>query len=189
MEILENEIVIIFADSKLYFYKINLKESQLSFLHYLSKILNFCYLKKRKELFLLTQIESEKPTGIARSDLLVNILFINKIKPEIHYEYIAPTPLNTNENAFPTHVQSNDEYFCKFMGFNNDKYIIYICGYSSSWYDYKIGFGGHRIKFRYWNINPDNFSKLLFEEIHYNDLSCIKITDNLFKYVYQRGAF
>ena len=147
MEILENEIVIIFADSKLYFYKINLKESQLSFLHYLSKILNFCYLKKRKELFLLTQIESEKPTGIARSDLLGNILFINKIKSEIHYEYIAPTPLNTNENAFPTHVQSNDEYFCKFMGFNNDKYIIYICRYSSSWYDYKIGFGDTELNF------------------------------------------
>ena len=78
LEILENEIEIIFADSKLYFYKINLKESQLSFLHYLSKILNFCYLKKRKELFLLTQIESEKPTGIVRSNLLGNILFINK---------------------------------------------------------------------------------------------------------------
>ena len=33
------------------------------------------------------------------------------------------------------------------MGFNNDKYIIYICGYSSSWYDYKIGFGDTELNF------------------------------------------
>jgi len=33
------------------------------------------------------------------------------------------------------------------MGFNNDKYIIYICGYSSCWYDYKIGFGDTELNF------------------------------------------
>ena len=186
-EILENEIVIILADRKLYFYKINIKESKLEFMHYLSEILNFCYLKKRKEIFLLTKIESQKPSGMAKSDLLGNIIFTNKIKPEIHYEYIPPTPIK-NEILI-THVQSSGKYFCEFIGFNDDKYIIYICGYIDSWYDYKINWGETIIDFDRAVFNSNDLNKLLFEENQYEDLSCMKIADNLFIYIDRDDSF
>ena len=55
IEILENDIVLIMADKKLYFYKINLKENKLNFLHYFSEVHHFCYLEQKKEIFLLTE--------------------------------------------------------------------------------------------------------------------------------------
>ena len=71
VEIMENEIVLILADKKLYFYKINLKENKLCFLHYLSEIHHFCYLEKRKEIFLLTI--NKPPYDYSKSDLLGKI--------------------------------------------------------------------------------------------------------------------
>ena len=94
LEILENEILIIQGGTKLYFYKININENKLSFLHYLSEIYNFCYLEKRKEIFLLTELgsfhEKLKPWGMAKADLVGNIIYTNKIKPTISYEFIPP---------------------------------------------------------------------------------------------------
>ena len=51
VEILENDTVLILAEKKLYFYKINYKENKLNFLHYLSEIFHFCYLEKKKKYF------------------------------------------------------------------------------------------------------------------------------------------
>ena len=52
-------------------------------MHYISDIYNFCYLKKRKEIFLLTELDSyeekKKTWGMARADLLGNIIYYNKI--------------------------------------------------------------------------------------------------------------
>ena len=90
MDLLENDVLIIMGNANLYFYKIDLKENKLIFLHYISDIYNFCYLKKRKEIFLLTELDSyeekKKTWGMARADLLGNIIYYNKKKPEIHYE-------------------------------------------------------------------------------------------------------
>ena len=189
-EILENETLIIYADSKLYFYKINLKQNELSFLHYLSEVYNFCYLKKRKEIFLLTELgsydEKKLPWGMARSDILGNILFANKIKPEKYYEFTPPKSIDQPDLC--THVQSTLKQFNEFNGFNNDKYIINISGYIYDWYDYKINWGDTEIRFDISIFNADNLNELL-EENHYDDLECCKITDNLFKFVSQNRAF
>jgi hypothetical protein len=189
-EILENETLIIYADSKLYFYKINLKQNELSFLHYLSEVYNFCYLKKRKEIFLLTELgsydEKKLPWGMARSDILGNILFANKIKPEKYYEFTPPKSIEQPDLC--THVQSTLKQFNEFNGFNNDKYIINISGYIYDWYDYKINWGDTEIRFDISIFNADNLNELL-EENHYDDLECCKITDNLFKFVSQNRAF
>lgn len=190
LEIIENEILIIQGGSKLYFYKINIKENKLSFLYYLSEIYNFCYLSKRKEIFLLTELgsydEDIKPWGMARADLLGNIIFQNKIKPTISYEFVPPKPENTFN--FPTHVQSNKKNFAKFNGFNNDKYIINISGYVYDWYDYKINWRETEIRFDVAIFDADNFNELLNEK-HYNDLEYSQITNNLFKFTCDKRSF
>ena len=190
-EILENEILIIYGDSKLYFYKINLEQNELSFLHYLSEVYNFCYLKKRKEIFLLTELgsyeEKKMPWGMARSDLLGNIIFANKIKPEICYEFIPPKSIEQSDLC--THVQSTFKQFNEFNGFNDDKYIINVSGYIYDWYDYKINWGDTEIRFDISIFNADNFNELLEKEYYDDDLECCKITDNLFKFVSQKGSF
>lgn len=171
-EILENGVLVIFAAEKLYFYLINIEKNELSFMHYLSGVYNFCYLKKRKELFLLTELGSYEEKmddwGMAKSDLKGNIIFANKIKRKIHYEFISPEPINQFD--FPTHIVYNTKNFCQFNGFNDDKYILNISGYTNSWYDYKIGFGDTEIRFDTSIFNADNCNKLLDEEDHYNDL-------------------
>ena len=73
---------------------------------------------------------------MARADLLGNIIYYNKKKPEIHYEYKSPKKINNM--GFCTHVQYNNKNFNKFDGFSNDKYIINVSGYICDWYDYKI---------------------------------------------------
>ena len=81
VEILENGIVLILADKKLYFYEIILKENKLKFLQYLSEVHHFCYLEKKKEIFLLTESKLVGDYyGMAKSDLLGNIILeIKKI--------------------------------------------------------------------------------------------------------------
>ena len=49
MDILENVIVLILAEKHLYFYEINLKESQLKSLKYILENYHFCILKKKKK--------------------------------------------------------------------------------------------------------------------------------------------
>ena len=55
VDILENGTALILAYKQLYFFEINLKESQLKFLKYLSEVYHFCILEKKKEIFLLTE--------------------------------------------------------------------------------------------------------------------------------------
>ena len=76
LDITENETLLFFAAEKLYFYKINLKESKLTFLLYLSDLKHFCYLKNKKEIFLLTETNKiDSILGMAKCDLLGNITF------------------------------------------------------------------------------------------------------------------
>ena len=124
--------------------------------------------------------------GMAKADLVGNIIYTNKIKPTISYEFIPPPPINNFD--FPTHVQSSEKNFTAFYGFNNDKYIINISGYIYDWYDYKIGWGDREIEFDISIFYADNLNELL-DEKHYEDLEYIKITDNLFKFVLNERSF
>jgi hypothetical protein len=92
VDILENGIALILAYKHLYFYEINLKESQLKFLKYISEVYHYCILDKKKEIFLLTESELVGDYyGMAKSDLLGNIIFRNKEKkPQIYYEFKSP---------------------------------------------------------------------------------------------------
>ena len=208
MDILENDVLIIMGNSNLYFYKIDLKENKLIFLHYISDIYNFCYLKKRKEIFLLTEVDSytEKKEiwGMARADLLGNIIYYNKTKPEIHYEYKPPSE-NDNMKLI-TRVQYDYENFNKFDGFNNDKYIINVSGYFNDWFDYSLPYGETEIRSDISVFDGNNLNEIFYEKHYYidngyNDQYChknkddeqlldyVKISDNLFKYLSKEGVF
>ena len=79
VDILENGIALILAYKHLYFYEINLKESQLKFLKYISEVYHFCILEKKKEIFLLTENTLVGDYyGMAKCDFSGNIIFRNK---------------------------------------------------------------------------------------------------------------
>ena len=190
LDITENETLLFFAAEKLYFYKINLKESKLTFLLYLSDLKHFCYLKNKKEIFLLTETNKiDSILGMAKCDLLGNITFANKTKPKIHYDFKSPEEINHYQFGHIQH-SSLSHNFSEFNGFNNDKYIINICGYVDDWYDYKIGWGETDIEFEYTIYNNnDNLNELLEKKVHDEDISYFKITDNLFKYINKDSSF
>ena len=79
VEILENGIALILAYKHLYFYEINLKESQLKFLKYISEVYNFCILEEKKQIFLLTENTLVGDYyGMAKCDFSGKIIFRNK---------------------------------------------------------------------------------------------------------------
>lgn len=174
LEITEKKTIVLFSDNKIYFYKINLKKNELKFMVYFIGY-HFCYLEKRKEILFFTEnIFIKEPLGMARTDLLGNITFYNKTKPEICTEFITPKNINIKNLSF------NNFHFSGLDGFNNDKYIINISGYSeknSMYYNY---INNINIEF---NISIYNTEKLntLFSEDYNIDLRYKKITDNLFK--------
>ena len=176
VDILENGIVLILAEKYLYFYEINLKESQLKFLKYISEVYHFCILQKKKEIFLLTEntLVGEY-YGMAKCDFSGNIIFRNKEnKPQIYYEYIAPKEID----GWTQWVQSTSrapKHFDGYDGFNNDKYIINVFGVTDNWYK--------DIKYTISIYNSDNL-KEIFNKNYEEDLRYVKINDNLFKKCY-----
>ena len=181
LDILDNEVLIYFAAEKLYFYKINLEENKLEFMHYLSNICNFLFLSKRKEIFLLTESycpDEDKPHGMAKSDLMGNIIFANKITPKIVHEFVEPEIIN---NDILTHVVSNKKNFSVFYGLCDDKYIINICGFFDDWYDYKIQWGQIDVSSKINIYKVDDLQEIL-DETYDNYLDYLKLGDNLFKF-------
>ena len=175
-DILENGIFLILADKKLYFYEINLKENQLKFMHYLSEVHHFYYLQKKKEIFLLTENTLVGDYyGMAKSDLFGNIIFRNKNnQPQIFYDFIPPKEVNADTLFYDMSSRTPIQY-SKFDGFNNDKFIINICGYTDNFYrdeNYNISI-----------YNSDNL-KEIFNKDYYVDLRYVKITDIYFKKCY-----
>ena len=115
------------AAEKLYFYKINISENKLEFMHYLSNIYSFHYLSKRKEILLLTEKclpypDLDKQYGMAKSDLMGNINLANKTTPKIIHEFVSPE----EKNDFLSSPRTD---FSVFYGLLNDEYIINIIGY------------------------------------------------------------
>ena len=183
VDILENGFVLILADKKLYFYEINLKKNKLKFLQYLSEVYHFCYLQKKKEIFLLTEntLVGEY-YGMAKSNLFGNIIFRNKKdQPKIYNEYISPKEVNGNTLFFNSCSRS-PIHFSNFDGFNNDKYIINIWGYTDNWYYYQY----HAPKDEQYNISIYNSDDLkeIFNKDYNVDLRYVKITDIYFKKCY-----
>ena len=183
VDILENGIVLILAEKYLYFYEINLKESQLKFLKYISEVYHFCILQKKKEIFLLTEntLVGEY-YGMAKCDFSGNIIFRNKEnKPQIYYEYIAPKEID----SFTIFVQSTSrepKHFDGYDGFNNDKYIINVFGVTDNWYHYSCGAPKNE-EYTISIYNSDNL-KEIFNKKYEEDLRYVKINDNLFKKCY-----
>ena len=180
-DILDNEVLIYFAAEKLYFYKINIAENKLEFMHYLTNICDFLVLSKRKEIFLLNESYSEyedKPYGMSKCDLMGNITFTNKITPKIIYEFVEPEKI---DNTILTHVVSNTRDFSVFYGLCNEKYIINICGYYDDWYDDEDQWVHTEVNSTINIYNVDDLKEIL-DEKHSKYLDYLKIGDNLFKF-------
>ena len=121
VDILENGTALILAYNLLYFYEINLKESQLKFLKYISEVYHFCVLEKKKEIFLLTENTLVGDYyGMAKCDFSGKIIFRNKSnQPNINYEYIPPKEVNgdtlfiQSTSRAPIHFDNYDSLIMK----------------------------------------------------------------------------
>lgn len=180
VDILENGIALILAYKHLYFYEINLKESQLKFLKYISEVYHFCILEKKKEIFLLTENTLVGDYyGMAKCDFSGNIIFRNKKdKPKIYSEYIEPKDVN-GDTLFFQLTSRAPIHFDSFDSFNNEKFIINVWGYNDNWYHYSMG----APKDEKYNISVYDSENLkqLFKEEYEEDLRYVKINDNYFK--------
>ena len=180
VDILENGIALILAYKHLYFYEINLKESQLKFLKYISEVYHFCILEKKKEIFLLIENTLVGDYyGMAKCDFSGNIIFRNKKdKPKIYSEYIEPKDVN-GDTLFFQLTSRAPIHFDSFDSFNNEKFIINVWGYNDNWYHYSMG----APKDEKYNISVYNSENLkqLFKEEYEEDLRYVKINDNYFK--------
>lgn len=77
--ITELETVLLHLDSKLYFFKINIKENKLDFLCVISNICYECYLYHKKEIFILQSMNDKSNQKVmGKTDLYGKIYF--KIK-------------------------------------------------------------------------------------------------------------
>ena len=180
VDILENGIALILAYKHLYFYEINLKESQLKFLKYISEVYHYCILEKKKEIFLLTENTLVGDYyGMAKCDFSGKIIFRNKNnQPQVYYEYIKPKEVNGDTLFFqstsraPIHFDSYDSFY-------NEKYIINVWGCTDNWYHYSCG----APKDERYSISVYDSENLkeIFNEKYEEDLRYIKISDNYFK--------
>ena len=180
VDILENGIALILAYKHLYFYEINLKESQLKFLKYISEVYHFCILEKKKEIFLLIENTLVGDYyGMAKCDFSGNIIFRNKKdKPKIYSKYIEPKDVN-GDTLFFQSTSRAPIHFDSFDSFNNEKFIINVWGYNDNWYHYSMG----APKDEKYNISVYDSENLkqLFKEEYEEDLRYVKINDNYFK--------
>ena len=180
VDILENGIALILAYKHLYFYEINLKESQLKFFKYISEVYHFCILEKKKEIFLLTENTLVGDYyGMAKCDFSGNITFRNKKdKPKIYSKYIEPKDVN-GDTLFFQLTSRAPIHFDSFDSFNNEKFIINVWGYNDNWYHYSMG----APKDEKYNISVYDSENLkqLFKEEYEEDLRYVKINDNYFK--------
>ena len=180
VDILENGIALILAYKHLYFYEINLKESKLKFLKYISEVYHFRVLEKRKEIFLLTEKTLVGDFyGMAKCDFSGNIIFRNKNnKPQIYYEYIKPEEVN-GDTLFFQSTSRAPIHFDNYDSFNNEKFIINVWGYTDNWFHYSQG----APRDEQYNISVYDTENLkqLFNEKYEEDLRYVKISDNFFK--------
>jgi hypothetical protein len=122
--------------------------------------------------------DENKPYGMAKCDLMGNIILANKITPKIIHEFVEPEKM---DNYIVTHVVSDSKKFSVFYGLCDEKYIINICGYYDSWYDYKIGWGTTEVSSEINIYNVDDLREILDEKLT-KYLDYLKIGDNLFKF-------
>ena len=180
VDILENGIALILAYKHLYFYEINLKESQLKFLKYISEVYHFCILEKKKEIFLLTENTLVGDYyGMAKCDFSGKIIFRNKNNPpQVYYEYIKPKEVN-GDTLFFQSTSRAPIHFDSYDSLNNEKYIINVWGCTDNWYHYSCG----APKDERYSISVYDSENLkeIFNEKYEEDLRYIKISDNYFK--------
>ena len=180
VDILENGIALILAYKHLYFYEINLKESQLKFLKYISEVYHYCILEKKKEIFLLTENTLVGDYyGMAKCDFSGKIIFRNKNnQPQVYYNYIKPKEVN-GDTLFFQSTSRAPIHFDSYDSFNNEKFIINVWGCTDNWYHYSCG----APKDERYSISVYDSENLkeIFNEKYEEDLRYIKISDNYFK--------
>ena len=174
-EITDNNTMIFALDYNLYYYKYNLENNQITFMHFIPNIYHFCYLQKRKEIFILTENEfvEGQQLGMVKTDLSGNIIFYNKKKPTICCEYKSPKPIDIESFKWTEMSDSYPKHFSQFDGFNKDKYILYIVGYTFNWYE----------KDEKYDLVIYSSEKLkkIYSKKYELDMRYKKITDILFK--------
>ena len=182
IDILDNEVLIYLIPKKLYFYKINLAENKLEYKFYLPNIYAFHYLSKRKEIFLLTESRFKKKGkqfGVAKADLMGNIILSKKIDHRIKCDFFYPGEIK--KYGLPNYKRKKIEMFSVFNGLLDDKYIINITGTLNDWYNYKYDYGQTDVESEINIFKADDLTEILNEK-HDKYLNYKKIGDNLFKF-------
>ena len=182
IDILDNEVLIYLIPKKLYFYKINLAENKLEYKFYLPNIYAFHYLSKRKEIFLLTESRFKKKGkqfGVAKADLMGNIILSKKIDHRIKCDFFYPGEIK--KYGLPNYKRKKIEMFSVFNGLLDDKYIINITGTLNDWYSYKYDYGQTDVESEINIFKADDLTEILTEK-HDKYLNYKKIGDNLFKF-------
>ena len=122
LDIIEENSLIIYKNSFLYYYTFNLKEHQLDFKFLISNIYIFKFLSIKKEiLFLMNGINN----GWAKVDLTGQIIFYEKNKPNVSFAFKKFGEYDINI----CDAYNSSNYFHYLSGFNQDKYFIYSFGY------------------------------------------------------------
>ena len=182
MEIIENDSLLIYINRQVYFYKFNLKENKLKFKFYFPDIYFFTYLYKKKQIILLMDGSPlDNSTGMAKVDLSGNILLYKSKKPKIIKKFKSPKVIERDlfmemiSYKFPTQ-------YSYFNGFNQDKYIINVSGYSDNYY---CRFGSPPMEeYTVQILNSENLDEI-FREEYKRSMKYKKIGDNLFKVLNQ----
>ena len=127
----------------------------------------------------------DNSTGMAKVDLSGNILLYKSKKPKIIKKFKSPKVIERDlfmemiSYKFPTQ-------YSYFNGFNQDKYIINVSGYSDNYYS---RFGSPPIEeYTVQILNSENLDEI-FREEYKSSMKYKKIGDNLFKVLNQDQNF
>lgn len=183
--ITELETVLLHLDSKLYFFKINIKENKLDFLCVISNICYECYLYHKKEIFILQSMNDKSNQKVmGKTDLYGNIKFYDKIKPKFSTEYIKPKENYKNNYSFEEDYDFDGTHEISriFRGIMKDKYIINLAlhyyryiQYGKYYDEYETNYSSDVIIY-----NTKSLKSIFKKEYDILGDSFIKISDNLF---------
>lgn len=129
-EVIDKNLIILFDNNILYQYKINIKENKLEFVFYILNVYMYKFLMNKKEILLI--MNSSK--SLAKVNLLGQIIFYIKEKPKILFNIDGILKNKIYVNTNNKFKDSSNYIFIS--GFNKDKYIMHIFGYTVDNYDY-----------------------------------------------------
>lgn len=122
-EIIEENIILMYKNEKLYLYKYNLKQNQLNFMFFVRNVLKYNYLSKKKEILLILSHDEK----YAKINLEGKVTLHEGEEPIISFKYEKCKNKRRKNNEF---YSNTDYYFL--TSFDQDKYIIIINGCTMS---------------------------------------------------------